>query len=275
MADKTQDTEVSTTANEESVDTSTNEELQDTEVTDLEDDNTSFEDVDDDETEEAEDSETENQDTEPAESEEESEDDGEQKENEESESSDLESSEDSTPSPEEIKKHNAEMAARRIAEKQAREQQRLDQQQQYLEQAEDARDLALRQLQIDAYNNKVDRNRNTLENGIEKAVNSIDLFHEGSDEAKAELARRLEDFEARHVVYDDNGDPITVTGDVYEYLQKEADSIKRLVGVGARNQSKAKSKAKARTETLPSRAPKEPKVDPDLAAFDEEIANLT
>lgn len=256
--------------------TSTNEEVQDTDVdTDLEDMEVSFDDVADDETEEAEDlGESELElDTEPAESEEESSDDEEQSEVEETEdSSDEESKEEDTPSEADVKKHNAEMAARRIAEKQAREQAKLEQQQKYLEEAEDNRDLALRQLQVDAYNNRVEKHKNNLENGIEKAVSTIDLFQSGSPEVKEILAQRLEDFERIYVDYDSNGDPVNVKGDVYEYLTKEADSIRKILNTGARNQVKAKEKAKARTETLPTRAPKEPKVDPDLAAFDEEVS---
>jgi len=261
QADNIEDTTV------ETVDTSTNEETPETEVDmDLEGDDTSFEDMDDDETDESDDDEDESQDTEPVEPEEESEED------EQPEVAEEPKEEDTT-SQEDTKKHNAEMAARRIAEKQAREQAKAVQQREYLEQAEDDRDLALRQLQVDAYNNRVESMRNKLDSGIERAVASIDLFRDGSQEVKEELARRLEDFEAKHVQYDQNGDPVSVTADVYEYLQIEADSIKRLLNTGARNQTKAKSKAKARTETLPTRAPKEKAVDPDLAAFDEEVAN--
>jgi hypothetical protein len=264
----TEDTSVSTdpTANEETVDTSTNEEAQDTDV-ELEDMDISFEDEED--TDETEDSEDETQDTEPAESEEESEEDEQQE-----DVADEEPVEEDTTPTEDTKKHNAEMAAKRIAEKQAREKAKEEQQQRYLEDAEDARDLAVRQLQIDAYNNKVERNRNKLDSGIEKAVASIDLFRDGSPEVKEELARRLEDFEAKHVQYDSNGDPIQVNGDVYEYLQNEADSIRRILNTGARNQSKAKTKAKARTETLPTRAPKEPKVDPDIVEFEKAWEDL-
>jgi hypothetical protein len=256
--------------------TSTNEEVLDTEVdTDLEDMEVSFDDVADDETEEADDlGESELElDTEPAESEEQSEEDAEQPEVEETdESSDEESKEEDTTSKEETSKHNAEMAAKRIAEKQAREQAKQAQQQKYLEEAEDNKDLALRQLQVDAYNNRVEKHKNNLENGIEKAVSSIDLFQSGSPEVKEILAQRLEDFERIYVEYDSNGDPVNVKGDVYEYLTKEADSIRKILNSGARSQVKAKDKAKARTDTLPTRAPKEPKVDPDLAAFDEEVA---
>lgn len=264
-----------TTTVEETVDTSTNEEALDT-GSDLEEDSTSFDDVED--TEETEDLKDEDTDTEPLDTEEDSEDDEEQSketEDEESdepeESSDEETKEEDTTSEEDIKKHNQEMAARRIAEKQAKEAAKQEQQQKYLDDAEDQKDLALRQLQVDAYNNRIERNRDKLDTGIERAVASIDLFSKGTPEVKEELARRLDAFEAQYVQYDTNGDPVSVNADVYEYLQKEADSIRRIQESGARQQVKNKEKAKARTETIPSKTPKEPKVDPDLAAFDEEV----
>ncbi len=260
MPDEANDTSVSEpSTNEVSQDTDAESSLESIEVT-L-----------DDETEETEDSESESQDTEPAESEEESEEDVEL-EAEDAESSDEESAKDSTPSKEDRSKHNAEMAQRRIAEREARELAKQQQQDKYIEEAEDNRDLALRQLQIDAYNNRVEKHRNSLDNGIEKAIANIDLFRTGTPEVKEALASSLEKFERMHVKYDTNGDPMNVTGNVYEYLLKEADSIRTLLNIGARGQSKAKDKAKARTDTLPTRAPKEPKVDPDIAAFDEEAS---
>lgn len=266
MSDDNIDTTVSEPTTDEVVDTSTTEETPDTDVA-LEDMDVSFEDEED--TDESEDSEAEIEDTEPAESEEESKED-EQPEEQSEEVADEEKAEDTTA--EDTKKHNAEMAAKRIAERQAKEQAKQEQQQKYLDEAEDNRDLALRQLQVDAYNNKVESNQNKLTNGIERAVSSIDLFQTGAPEVKEALANALEKFEQMYVSYDSNGDPVAVKGDVYEYLQNEADSIRKILSIGARNQSKAKTNAKARTETLPTRAPKEPKVDPDLAAFDEEVA---
>jgi len=294
-ADNTQGTEVSEpTVNEESVDTSTKEEAPETEAdnTDLEDMDISFDDVADDETEESDDSESEIEDTEPAESEEESAEDAEEsKETEDSEDNSDKESDERKPSDEDIKRHNQEMAAKRIAEKQSREAAKRMQHAEYLQGAQDAydraidaglseqqaqmevkREMAVRQLQVDAYNNLVEKNVNKLENDMQKAVSSIELFQKGSPEVKEELLRRADDFEQKYVVYDKNGDPTDVNGSLYEYLQNEADSIQRILNTGARNQSKAKDRAKSRTETLPSRAPKEPKVDPDLVAFDEEVA---
>ena len=273
MADNESVQDAPDTSVDESVDTSTNEEAQDTDV-DLEDDNTSFDDGD--ETEESEDSESEEQDTEPADQEEESEDDGEQEETqeqpEESETPDQDSREEDTISQEEQKRRNDEYARRRIAEKKAREDAKRQAQEEYLQQAEDEKDLALRQLQVDAYNNKVEFNQSKLQSGIDKAVASIDLFREGSPEVKEFLFNSVDDFEARYVSYDQNGDPISVEGDVYQYLQRKADEARRLAGVGARENSKQRNSAKTRAMTPPSKTPKQPKVDPDLEAFDEEAS---
>lgn len=261
----------------EAVDTSTNEETQDTEAEDLD----NFILTDDmitagDDTEESEvTEETEPASEETEEAEEESTSDVESEDSSEEssdESETVESKEDGTPSEEEIKAHNAEMARQRIAEREARERAKLEAQQEYLQSAEDEKDLALKQLQIDAYNNRVETNTNKLQLGIDRAVATIDLFTKGSPEVQEELANSLDDFERMYVQRDRNGDPIAVNGDVYQYLQAKAESIKRIQALGARQEAKAKSETKARTITPPVKTPKEPKVDPMIAAFDEEAS---
>lgn len=151
-----------------------------------------------------------------------------------------------------------------------RQEAKITAQKDYLEAAEDDRDLALRQLQIDAYNNKVEANANKLQNGIDKAVAAIDLFQTGSPEVKEELVNALDDFERMYVRKDQNGDPIEVTGDVYQFLQTKAESIRKLTNVGVRQQVKDKTKTKSRTITAPAAKPKEAAKDPLLEAFDEE-----
>jgi hypothetical protein len=240
----------------EDVDASTND-AQDTDV-DLEDIEVNL-DEGNDETEELE-----SDDSQRSEPEDESEEDVEEQETEPQE----ESEEKPTNSDEERKRFNAEMAQKRIAEREARQQQLQENQQRYLQDAEDEKDLALRQLQIDSYNNKVDFNRNKLETGIDKALANIDLFKNGSPEQKEFLASSLDDFEKMYVTYDEAGNPFEVKGDVELFLQERAEAARRLAGVGARNQNKAKSEQRTRTMTPPSKAPKEPKVDSDLADFD-------
>lgn len=177
-----------------------------------------------------------------------------------------------TTSADEQKRLNNEAAQRRIAERAEKERLKQAAQDKYLESAEDDKDLALKQLQIDAYNNKVERNSDKLKTGIDRALADIDLFREGSPEVKEYLISKVDEFEKLYVAYSSTGDPVEVKADVYEYLQKEADTIRRLVDVGARKNAVDKQNQKAKTIPRPSKTPKEPKVDPDLAAFDEEVA---
>lgn len=170
------------------------------------------------------------------------------------------------------KAFNKEMAEKRIQAKQQRELTLKQQQEDYLNKAEDNRDLALRQLQIDAYNNKVEGNTNKLTNGYERAIKDFSILASGSPEIKAEVDQAIDAFQAMNVTMDSYGNPIQVRGDLYEYLQSKAQSIEQLTQMGARRQDTAKGKERSKTLTMPSRAPQKPKVDPDLAAFDEEAA---
>lgn len=189
---------------------------------------------------------------------------GKSEEDEESEESKEPVKEDSE---EATKRHNAEMAQKRIADKEAA---KAEAQDKYLQEAEDDKDLALRQLQVDAYNNRIEVNNNKLQNGIEKAVATIDLFKDGSPEVQEALAESLDEFEAIYTRKDQNGDVIEVTGDVYQYLQRKADSIRRLTAVGATTQQRNKGNEKSRTLATPVKTPVEPKIDPMVEAFDEE-----
>lgn len=231
----------------EEVDTSTNEETPETE--DLEDIEVSVDDI------------TEDEDTEePKAKDEESED----------EEADTE------PLAEEESKEdvisNQDAAARRIQEKANKEAVLRRDQQDYLSQADPERPeaMAIRQLEINAYNNTVNGNTDRLTNNYEKALNDFPILRDESPQIKAEVDAALDAFQAMHVSIDGYGNPIDVRGDLYKYLQSKADSIKNLTGMGARNQIKSKDKEKSKTFTPPSKTPKESKKDPDLEAFDEE-----
>lgn len=191
-----------------------------------------------------------------------------------------EAAEDDTPSesPEEAQKRfNDEMAKRRIAERQLqqererREQENLER---YLREAEDDdAEYARRQQEIAQHQIMKERIALTSEKlqvGIDKALANIDLFKSGTPEQKEELAKRLDTFEALYVQKDQNGNFLSVNADVYQYLQNEADSIKKLSGIGARQQVKNKANEKARTLTRPVKTPKPVKADPELEGFDEE-----
>lgn len=174
------------------------------------------------------------------------------------------------------KQHNKEMAEKRIQEKQDRDKAIKDQQDQYLEGVEDPIELATRQNQVALYNLQVETNTNKLTNGYERALKDDKTGILTSDDPviKARIDRAIDAFQAQNVVLDAYGNPTKVSGDLYKYLQEEADSIDRLTQIGKRTQEKDKGKEKSKTFTPPSRTPKEAKVDPDLDAFDEEAKKL-
>lgn len=170
------------------------------------------------------------------------------------------------------KQHNREMAEKRLKEKQVKEATLKQKQQEYLAEAdkENPADLALRQVQVDAYNNKVDLNTGKLTNGYERAIKDFDILRDPDPAIQRRLDRALDSFQAAHVTFDEFGSPYEVREDIYAYLQTEADSITELTGKGARQQEKSKAKEKSKTLLTPNRAPKTPKKDPDIEGFDEE-----
>jgi hypothetical protein len=192
-----------------------------------------------------------------------------------------EAKEEDTDSEAERKRYNDEMAKRRIAEREAREQARQAQQtleaerlQNYLAEAgNDEEEYNRRQLDVEAYRlqqQKAELNAERLQVGIDKAIANIDLFRTGSPAVKEELLNALDDFERYNVTKDKAGNYLEVKGDVYQYLTRKAESIKRLTQEGAVSEAKTKQNVKAKTLQVPSRTPKPAKVDPDVDAFDEE-----
>jgi len=126
----------------------------------------------------------------------------------------------------------------------------------------------IRQLQVDAYNNKVSNNTKDLESGIEKALTSIELFKTGTPAIKQKLLDAVDTFERLHVVKNEIGDPIEVTGDVYEYLANEAKSIESLIAEGARKQAKDLGQTKSKAMPKPTAKPSAKEVDKDIDDFD-------
>jgi hypothetical protein len=187
---------------------------------------------------------------------------------------------------------NNEAAQRRIAEKQQREEARARATQEALDQSytdafdqainagydeaqariQAAQALTLQQLQVDAYNNRVMQVTNRVTADLNTAVSQIPEFKSDNKDVRDYMLRAVDNFEAAYVKKDANGDAVEVTGDIMQYLQNEADYARRLTGLGAQQQKQAKDTQKKRTLSPPSRTPAKPKVDPDLAAFDEEYA---
>lgn len=211
-------------------------------------------------------------------SEEESEEDKSEDESEEEAESEDEKSEEEDKPEEELsdedkqKQHNREMAEKRLKTKAERDATLKKQQQDYVAKAdpEKPEDAAIRQLQVDAYNNKVDANTNKLTNGYERAIKDFDILTDAAPEIQAEVNAALDAFQGMYVTMDSFGNPTEVRSDIYKYLQAKADSITALTGKGARQQEKSKAKEKSKVTPTPTRAPKTPKVDPDIEGFDEE-----
>ncbi len=155
-------------------------------------------------------------------------------------------------------------------ERESREKENLDR---YLAEAEDDEaELAKRQLEVERFNTMKERialNQDRLDVGIQKASIEIQKIANGDPVVLEAFAEALDDFEATRIVKDKYGNPVEVKDDVYQYLLKKADSIKKLTGIGAREQTKQKANEKMRTVTRPTRTPKEKPVDPDMEAFDE------
>lgn len=182
--------------------------------------------------------------------------------------------------PQEEKKPDPDMAReafkRREAERKLREaEQRREQENlnRYLDEAkDDETELAKRQLEVQSFVLNKERSsvmQDKLDVSIQRAVNDLGL--KNMDEATREfVGRRLDDFEATRVRKDQNGHIQEVQGDVYQYLKDELDSINQFRSIGAREQTTKKAKQKAAVIPKPTRAPKEPKVDPMVSGFDDE-----
>lgn len=154
-------------------------------------------------------------------------------------------------------------------ERDLREKENLDR---YLDEAQDDEiELAKRQTEVQRHliqKEKISLNADKLEVGIQRFAAESDVLKNADETVKEAIAEALDDFEAMYVVKDKDGNPIEVKADVYQYLTKKANSIKKLTGIGARQQTRQKANEKTRTVPRPSRTPKEPAKDPDLDAFD-------
>jgi hypothetical protein len=168
----------------------------------------------------------------------------------------------SNPDPSDPKEVARQAFERREAARLERQAQVDADQKKYVEAAEDEGDEALRQLQVEAYNNRVDRNTNTLINGFDKATATIDVFQNPTPEVQEFLDDAIDEFQARFVTVDRLGNPTEVRGDINQFLSKKAETIRKLQQTGAIKQSSDTAKVKSKTLTPPARVPAKAKSDP-------------
>ena len=151
---------------------------------------------------------------------------------------------------------------RRQEERKARESRAKAEQDKYIAEAEDEKDEALRLLQVEAYNNRVDRVTNQLTSGFDRAISKLDVFQNPTPAIQSMLNDAIDEFEARHVSIDVNGNPVSVNGDIEQFLSKKADIIRELTQTGARQEKVASAKSSAAVIPPPASTPKAPKKDP-------------
>jgi hypothetical protein len=171
---------------------------------------------------------------------------------------------------EEIKERNRQMAERRLAAKDQREAQINSKKQEYIDGAADDDEAFKRTTEVELYDSRVERNTNNLVSASDRAFADFSVLNDPDPAIKARVDRALDAFQAQHVTIDAFGNPIKVSGDLYQYLKEEAESIQALAGRGAREQVKSKAKEKSKSFTRPVRKPASKKSDPMVDAFDEE-----
>lgn len=155
----------------------------------------------------------------------------------------------------------------RQAEKAAKQAKIQEAQAQHLNDAQDEQDLALRQLQIDAYTNKVENNTSRLQNQYEKAVNDIEIFRNPTTEVQQELDAAIDEFQERFVQIDEFGNPVNVGNDLYQFLAQRANSIMRWQQMGAKSEKAGQAKQRSAVTPKPAGSPRTPKVDPIMAVL--------
>lgn len=189
-------------------------------------------------------------------------------------SEDESNEEESEPSDEQKQAaHNKAMYDQRQQEKQARIDRVRSEQQAYIQDGAENADpleLAVRQVQVNQYNTTVEATTNRLTNSYERALTDFPVLKTSDPIVQAEIDQAIDAFQAMNVTIDGYGNPVDVRGDLYATLQAKADSIEKLTGLKVKQQESNKSKEKSKAMTVPSRAAKQAKVDPDMAAFDEE-----
>lgn len=196
----------------------------------------------------------------------------------------TETEEETATDDEAIKAHNAEMAQRRIAEKNARieaEQKRLAEQNAYLKDAETDEDLRLRQLEVDAQNRAIREYERTIEfnksqvlGDYERVLSdpSLKMFNEKSESFNRRQFERMQrSFEAENVRADQQGNIIEVKDSFYKFAKEWAEDFNTEAKVNQAKGQKIASRTLAKAEPPSSSVNKIPqKKDPLDELWDEQ-----
>jgi hypothetical protein len=176
------------------------------------------------------------------------------------------------------KAHNAEMAQRRIAEREARRQQEaalLQAQRQYVEEAESDAQRLVNELHIERYNQTVKANEQAILTEYErvKADPALQIFNPDSKEFKTDLFNELsETFEKAHTQVDEWGNVVAVNASFYDKAKQWGNMWNRQAKISEAKASSNLKKTASKVEPQSNSAPRPTKTkDPlmDLLTSDD------
>jgi len=176
------------------------------------------------------------------------------------------------PDDEAIKAHNAEMAQRRIAQRDARRQQEaalLQAQRQYVEEAESDAQRLVNELHIERYNQTVQNNEKAILTEYErvKADPALQIFNPESKEYRPDLFNELQEtFEKGYTQVDEWGNVVAVNASFYDKAKQWGNMWNRQAKISeakaSSNLKKSMSKAEPQSNSAPRPAKnKDPLMD--------------
>ncbi len=165
------------------------------------------------------------------------------------------------PDDEAIKAHNAEMAQRRIAQREARRKQEaelLQAQRQYVEEAESDAQRLVNELHIERYNQAVQNNEKAILTEYErvKADPALQIFNPESKEYRPDLFNELQEtFEKGYTQVDEWGNVVAVNASFYEKAKQWGNMWNRQAKISeakaSSNLKKSMSKAEPQSNSAP------------------------
>ena len=165
------------------------------------------------------------------------------------------------PDDEAIKAHNAEMAQKRIAQREARRQQEaalLQAQRQYVEEAESDAQRLVNELHIERYNQAVQNNERGILTEYErvKADPTLQIFNPDSKEFRPDLFNELQEtFEKAHTQVDEWGNVVAVNASFYDKAKQWGNMWNRQAKISeakaVSNLKKTASKAEPQSNSAP------------------------
>lgn len=157
-----------------------------------------------------------------------------------------------------------EEARRRYEERQAAIQARRERiretGEEYVKAGDDEYDQRLRNMEVEAYANKVEANENTLigEYDRVKANPELQIFNPDSPEFNQRVYdKAMRDFSAGYIVTDQQGNFVEVKGSLFEHLKETADLLGSAVTSGKFQQVRDSKKNRSQADPKPAASPRD------------------